>query len=76
MRHISPGDIALTDDGDLTAKCMNKGALVIDYRGRVLGRPSGIGRVGKKDVARMKSIGRKKKLRRGSFRTSLMQAVR
>lgn len=77
-RHISSGDIVLTDDNDLTVKCMNKGALAIDFRGRVLGRPPKSGKVGKKDVRRMKqgsSASRKKKSWDDSFRSSLLQAV-
>lgn len=75
-RHVSPGDIVLTDDNDLTAKCVNKGALAIDYRGRALECPSGYDKVGKKDVARMKPKSRKKKPSATRFRASLLQAVR
>lgn len=76
--HIASGDIVLTDDTNLTAKCLNKGALAIDYRGRVLGPSPECGMIGRKGVRRMKqasSTGRKKKSRENAFRTSLRKAV-
>ena len=77
-QHVSLGDIVLTDDTALMTVCMNKGALVIDYRGRALGRPQGCGMLGKADVKAMRassSVGRKKKSRANAFRSSLLQAV-
>lgn len=65
-RHIASGDIVLIDDTNLTAKCLNKGALAIDYWGRVLGPSPESGMIGRKGVQRMKqksSTGRKKKSR-------------
>ena len=77
-RHIASGDVVVTDDTALMTRCMNKGALAIDYRGCALGRPQGCGMLRKADVKAMRacsSVGRKKKSRANAFRRSLLQAV-
>ena len=77
-RHISSGDIVLTDDNDLTARCLNKGALAIDYRGRLIGRFPGSKGAGKAYVRHVKQTSplvAEKKLSVEVFRESLLQAV-
>ena len=77
-KRIESNDVVLTDDTALTVKCLNKGALVIDYRGRIFGRPLGGSWVGKNDVRDMKvasRTGRKKKDWARAFRKSLQQAI-
>lgn len=76
--HIALGDIVLTDDYGLTANCLNKGALAIDYRGRTLEPMPECSLVESKDVSRIKGgagTGRKNRACSKAFRKSLLRAV-
>ncbi|MGI6221488.1 MAG: DUF188 domain-containing protein [Coriobacteriales bacterium] len=77
-RNIVSGDIVLTNDNELMAKCLNKGALAIDFEGRAFGLCQMGMQVEKKSVKRMKAALRRPLEKMGPvsmFRTSLLKAV-
>lgn len=76
--NIVSGDIVLTNDIALTARCLNKGALAIDFEGRDFGLCSMGMQVETKSVKRMKAAFRRPLEEMGPvsmFRTSLLKAV-